>query len=49
MSQNGKRRNNKGGKMRTKKEMIFPSPSTAYVIFVIFTERMRNVRREKVW
>jgi hypothetical protein len=29
--------------------MIFPSPSTADAIFVMFTERMRNELRKKVW
>jgi hypothetical protein len=29
--------------------MIFPSPSTADALFVMFTDRMRNELREKVW
>ena len=29
--------------------MIFPSPSAAYVIFVMFTVRMGNVLRGKFW
>jgi hypothetical protein len=41
------RRNNMKVIMRTRKEMIFPSPPTAHGIFVMFTEGILNVHPKK--